>query len=130
MIFLAGARAIRWTNRHGRMYLRAQDYLADFEKVYGAHGILPALDGADHFRFRKAMAPAHSRQRLEGQIDELYRHAHEHMANWQVGETLPPLSMCRELVNAELSPISLSVYSQDIIDDLSKFKERAPPLTC
>ncbi len=86
MIFLAGARAIRWTNRHGRMYLRAQDYLADFEKVYGAHGILPALDGADHFRFRKAMAPAHSLQRLEGQIDELYRHAHEHMANWQVGE--------------------------------------------
>ena len=25
----------------GRMYLRARDYFADFEKVYGAHGVLP-----------------------------------------------------------------------------------------
>ncbi len=38
---------------------------------------------------------------------------------------LPALSMCRQLINAEISPLSLSVDSQDIIDDLIKYKTRA-----
>ena len=67
MIILAGPDTNHWAHRHGRMFLRARDYLQDFEKVYGASGILPALDGADHFRFRKAPAPAYSRARLEEQ---------------------------------------------------------------
>ncbi len=125
MIFFAGPRTNRWTNRHGRMYLSAQDYLSDFEKVYGAHGILPAMDGADHFRFRKALAPAYSRQRLEAQLQQLLHHAREHMSDWNVGDTIQAGTMCRQLINAELSPLSLSVYSQDIIDDVVKFKERA-----
>ena len=47
------------------MYLRAKDYFSDFEKVYGASGVLPSLDGADHFRLRKSMSPAYSRGRLD-----------------------------------------------------------------
>ncbi|MYI56046.1 MAG: GPP34 family phosphoprotein, partial [Acidimicrobiia bacterium] len=35
MIFLCGPRTNRWVHRHGRMYLRARDYLEEFEKVYG-----------------------------------------------------------------------------------------------
>ncbi|MDE0355171.1 MAG: GPP34 family phosphoprotein, partial [Deltaproteobacteria bacterium] len=50
MIFLAGPETNHWTNKRGRMYLRAKDYFADFEKIYGANGVLPSLDGADHFR--------------------------------------------------------------------------------
>ena len=46
------------------------------------------------------------------------------MANWTVGESIP-VRMCRRMINAQLSPISLSVGSQDIIDDLMAFKERA-----
>ena len=63
MIFLAGAETNRWVHRRGRMYLRARDYFADFEKVYGAAGVLPALDGADHFRLRKSLSAAYSRKR-------------------------------------------------------------------
>ena len=125
MICLAGPDTNRWAHRRGRMYLRAKDYLEDFEKVYGASGILPALDGADHFRFRKSMRPAYSRGRLEGQLNQLYHHARAHMANWAVGDSFPAVSMCRQLINAELSPLALSVYSQDIISDLSEYKVRA-----
>ena len=71
MIFLAGPRTNRWVHRSGRMYLRAKDYFADFEKVYGASGVLPSLDGADHFRLRKSMSAAYSRGRLESQLDQL-----------------------------------------------------------
>ena len=125
MICLAGPETNRWVHRQGRMYLRAKDYLEDFEKVYGASGILPALDGADHFRFRKAMQPAYSRARLEAQLNQLYHHARAHKANWAVGDSFPAVSMCRQLINAELSPLALSMYSQDIIGDLSEYKVRA-----
>ncbi len=125
MIFLAGPEANHWVHRRGRMYLRARDYLAGFEKVYGAAGILPSLDGADHFRYRKSMASAFSRSRLEGKLEELFRLAREHMATWEVGSSLPAVRMCRTMINAQNSPLSISVESQDLIDDLMKFKERA-----
>ena len=125
MIFLAGPETNYWAHRRGRTYLRTKDYFSDFEKVYGASGVMPSLDGADHFRLRKAMSPAYSRTRLEGQLDSLCRLAREHMAGWTVGDTLPATSMSRLLVNAQLSPLFVSVDSQDIFDDLAKYKERA-----
>ncbi len=124
MTFLAGPETNRWVHRHGRMHLKAGGYFAEFEKVYGAHGVMPSLDGADHFRLRKAMGPAQSRGRLSGRLDEVYRLAREFMAGWTVGKTFP-VRDCRRMINAQLSPLFLSVDSQDIIDDLMDFKERA-----
>ena len=125
MIFLGGPETNRWVHRHGRMYLRAKDYFADFEKIYGASGVMPSLDGADHFRLRKAMGPAYSRGRLCGQMDRVYDHARSFMADWKVGESYPATSLCRRMVNAQLSPLFIGVDSQDLIDDLMTFKERA-----
>ena len=125
MIFLAGAETNRWVHRRGRMYLRARDYFADFEKVYGAAGVLPALDGADHFRLRKSLSAAYSRKRLADQLDELYDRARKHMTQWKVGDSYPATPMSRQMINAQISPFMVGVESQDIIDDLLKFKERA-----
>ena len=124
MTFLAGPETNQWVHRHGRMHLKAGGYFADFEKVYGAHGVLPSLDGSDHFRLRKAMGPAYSRGRLAGRLDEVYRLARGYMAGWTVGETFP-VRACRRMINAQLSPLFLAVDSQDLIDDLMDFKERA-----
>ncbi len=125
MIFLCGLRTNRWVHRHGRMYLRARDYLEEFEKVYGGSGILPTLDGADHFRYRKTIQPAYSRSRLAGQLNEFCSYARQHMAAWSVGETYPGVALCRKLVNSEMSPLAVSIDSQDVVDDLHKFKDRA-----
>ena len=125
MIFLAGPQTNSWVNRHGRMDLRANDYFADFEKVYGAHGVLPSLDGTDHFRLRKAMGPAYSRGRLASQLDQVYHYARKYMADWTVGDSLSATPMCRRMINAQLSPLSVSVDSQDIFNDLTTYKERA-----
>ncbi len=107
------------------MYLRAKDYSSDFEKVYGASGVLPSLDGADHFRLRKSMSAAYSRGRLMGQLDQLYHHARKYIADWEEGDSYSATSLCRRMINAQISPLSVSVDSQDIIDDLMKYKERA-----
>ena len=125
MLFVAGPRINRWVHRHGRMYLRARDYFAEFEKLYGASGVLPSLDGSDHFRLRKAMTPAFSRGRLESRLDELYNHARKFMASWTVGDSFPATPLCRRMVNGQISPLCLSVDSQDIVDDLTAYKERA-----
>ena len=125
MMFLAGPETNRWAHRHGRMYLRAKDYFADFEKLYGASGVLPSLDGADHFRLRKSLAPAYSRGRLAGQLDQLYHHTRGFMADWKVGEIQSATKMCRLMINAQISPVMVSVDSQDLIEDLMTYKERA-----
>ena len=125
MIFLSGPETNQWVHRRGRMYLRAKDYFEGFEKVYGASGVLPSLDGADHFRLRKSLSPAYSRSRLAGQLDRLYSYARGYMADWKVGDTYPATSMSRRMINAQISPLFISVESQDVFDDLAKYKERA-----
>ena len=125
LIFLAGPETNQWVHRQGRMYLRAKDYFAGFEKVYGANGVLPALDGADHFRLRKSLSTAYSRGRLVDHLDDLYSHARNYMSNWKVGDFYPFTDTSRRMINEQLSPILISVDSQDLIDDLMKYKERA-----
>jgi len=125
MIFLAGEKTNHWAHRYGRLYLTAGVYIRDFETAYGGHGILPALDGADHYRYRKTMGPSYSRRRLEGQLDALFDYARGQMGTWTVGEAQQANSMCRRLINAEISPIAVGVDSQDIIDDVLDYKKRA-----
>ena len=125
MIVLAGPETNHWVHRHGRMHLRARDYLEDFEKVYGGVGLLPALDGADHFRYRKSIQPAYSRTRLAEQLDQFLAHSRSEMATWNVGDAKQAVAMCRKLINSSMSPLSVSIDSQDIVDDMHKFKDRA-----
>ena len=125
LIFLAGSTVNRWAHRKGRMYLRARDYFTDIEKVYGASGLIPSLDGAEHFQLRKAMQPGYSRARLMEQLDTLYSYIRGFVADWKVGTSLHAASVCRLMINAQVSPLVLSISSQDIVEDLIKFKERA-----
>ena len=125
MTFLAGPQVNRWIHRNGRMYLRSRDYFTDMEKVYGASGVIPSLDGADHFQLRKAMQPGTSRARLEDRLHDLYGYARTFMADWKVGSSLPATSMCRLMINAQISPLDISIDSRDFVEDLIRFKERA-----
>ena len=125
MVFLAGTETNNWVHRRGRMYLRAKDYFADFEKVYGASGVLPSMDGGDHFRLRKSLSAGYSRARLAGQLDQLYYQIRKYMTGWSVGDTYSATHMSRRMINSQLSELFVSVDSQDIFDDLTSYKERA-----
>ena len=125
MTFIAGHKVNSWVMRHGRGYFRAQGYFYDLENIYGAHGLLPSLDGTDHFRLRRAMSAGYSRGRLGDSMDQLLLLIRKYMSGWKEGESYPARTFCRHMINAQLSPLLLSVESQDLIDDLSGYKERA-----
>jgi len=74
---------------------------------------------------RKAMQPGLSRARLESQLEELYRRMRSHLSEWNAGEAMPAKTMSRLMTNAQISPLLASVDSQDIIEDLIAYKERA-----
>ena len=124
LLFMGGPEVNRWVHRKGRIYLRAADYFTGVEEVYGAHGVFPSLDGADHFRLRKAMNPGYSRTRLEGHLDTLYRRIRNFVADWEEGAVLQPAVACRYLANTQIAPLMAGIDTQDVIDDLIKFKER------
>ena len=125
MLFLAGREANRWIQQVGRNYVRSKDYLSRFEQEYGASRILPSMDGADHFRMRKAIRATYSRSALADRLDELYRHAREHLATWKVGDVLPAVQACKDFTNAQFSQLSVGINTQEDFPELIKFKERS-----
>ena len=124
-VFLAGPETNRWTHRYGRLYITSRGYFADIEKTYGAHGLLPALDGPDHFRLRKALRPSYGRARAEEQIGDIIHHARTYISEWNVGDVIPIVENTRRYVNSQFSPLLVSIDSQDVVDDMIAFKIRA-----
>ena len=123
-VFLAGPETNRWTHRYGRLFVTSRAYLADMEKTYGAHGLLPALDGPDHFRLRKALRPSYSRMRAGERLDDIFHHSRTHMSQWKVGDALPVVKNSRLLVNSQVSPLLVSIDSQDLSYDIMQYKTR------
>jgi cytochrome P450 len=125
MYVLAGAKTNRWVHRYGRMYLHSRGYFRDLEAAYHAAGLLPALDGADHFRLRKLLRASYSRANLEQNLDRLHDHAKAHVASWNKGDTAKLVQMCHRYSNSQLSPLLVNVDSQDVVDDIIAYKKRA-----
>ena len=124
LIVLAGLQMNRWAHRQGRTYLRSSDYFQGVNEVYGSARSIHSMDGADHFRYRKAMQPAYARSTLVNRLDETYANARSHMAKWQVGQAIPAQRMLRPLMNAQVSPLLTSTHTQDLINDVLKHKMR------
>ena len=125
LIFLTGLDVNRWVHRHGRMFLRSSDYMRGLEAAYHASGLLPALDGPEHFRMRKAVRASYSRGRFEQQLSAASDRARGFLSDWNVGDTRSAVALCRELANAVVTPFLVSVSADDVLDDIIDYKSRA-----
>ena len=124
VIFLAGVKTNEWAHRMGRVFLRSKEYFEGVDKAYGVSRSMHSVDGADHFRFRKSLAPVYSQSTLTRRLDEVYDLARTHMASWDVGATMPVQTMLRPLLNAQSSPLLASIDTQDEIVDALEYKVR------
>ena len=122
---LAGAKTNSWMNRNGRLYLRTKDLLSDWEKVYGASRTLSGMDGAEHFRLRKAQQAGYSRSALSNRLDELYVEARVGLREWTEGGAIPGASACKRLMGSQVSQLAVGVDTSDYILDLVAYKERS-----
>ncbi len=125
MYVLVGTDANIWVNRHGRLYLRSKDYIAGLEGVFGAARSLPGMDGAEHYRMRKAQRAAYSRRRLEGRLDEMLAEVRLGLDAWNEGEILTAVDACRALMCGQTSKLAVSVDTSEYMDELLKYKDRA-----
>ena len=123
--FLAGPETNRWAHRKGRIYFQAKEYFKGIERVYGARRTIHSVDGADHFRYRKILKQTYSEATVLGRLDEVLHNARKHMKAWAVGDTLSASKMLRLYMNAQMSPLLVGIETQDEIEDILKYKERA-----
>ena len=125
VVVLTGAEMNRWVNRRGRYYLRTKDYLSQFETVWGVARSIASMDGADHFRMRKAMRAGNSRHVVLDRLSEVFALGRRSMGDWGVGNILPGEVTTQRLIGVQISQLSCSVDSHEVVDDLLIYQNRA-----
>lgn len=124
-VVLAGRDTNAWINQNGRYYFRTRDHMADIEKLYGASRTLPGMDGADHFRMRKALRAAYSRKLLEARLDELYRYCRTSLRQWRTGDVIPAAEACQKLISLQITHLLIGIDSTAYLGDLLKYQHRS-----
>lgn len=124
MTFMVGAEINRWVHRKGRKYLTSRNFYLDIQGEYGGAGLLPTLDGADHFKLRKVMQPPYSGKRLESELDTFFSLTRNNLKTWKTGSHIQPYIASRLLVNSQLMPIAMSTDTNDIFPEVVEWKDR------
>ena len=125
-VVLAGAEMNHWVGRKGRLHLRTRDYLEDFQAAWGTARSIASMDGADHYRMRKAARAGNSRAVVEDRLPELFAMGRERLRQWEVGKVLPGEATCQRWIGREIAQLSTSIQpSDDLIDGLLRFEFRA-----
>ena len=125
IVVLASAELNRWVGRKGRLLLRTRDYLEAFQQEWGTARSIASMDGADHFRMRRAVRAGNSRAVVEDRMDDLFRLARRSFAGWDVGRTVEGETACQRLIGDQISHLSVSMEATKVLDDLLAFEYRA-----
>ena len=125
MVVFASAELNRWVGHKGRLYLRTQDYLKDFQSEWGTARSIASMDGADHYRMRKAVQAGNSRAVVEDRLDEVLALGRRTFASWEIGKAVSGEMGCQQLISEQIAQLSVSAEPSDILDDLLKFEYRA-----
>ena len=125
VIFITGNAANIWVHRHGRLYLRSKEFIKDLETVFGASRSLPGMDGAEHFRMRKALKTPFSPTRMNERLPEMYREIRKVLNTWNEGEVIQAREACINVIQGQNSQYALSMNISEHMDDILKYKNRA-----
>ena len=125
MVVLSGVEMNHWVAKKGRLYLRTRDYLEGFQTEWGTARSIASLDGADHFRLRRAMRGGTSRAVVKDRLHELFAFGRASFRGWGVGEVVAGEMASQRLIGEQIAHLSVSIEPSDILDDLLKFEYRA-----
>ena len=122
---IAGNKANVWVNRHGRMNLRSKETMEGLESVLGASRSLPGMDGAEHYRMRRAFHMASTRARVNEHLEDMFQAIRLNLDTWNEGNVLVARDACRRLMSGQVSRIMVSMDLSEDIEDILKYKNRA-----
>ena len=125
LVVLASQELNLWTGKKGRLLLRTRDYLEDFQQEWGTARSIASMDGADHFRMRKAVRDGNSRVVIEDRIHDLFTLARRSFSGWKQGGILVTEDACQRLIGEQIAELSVSIKPSHVLDDLLKFEYRA-----
>ena len=125
MYILAGEDSNHWVNRVGRLHLRSMDYFSEMERLFGASRSLTSMDGAEHYRMRKARRAAYSRGRVEARFDDILNEIRSELNRWNKGDVLVARDACRSLLSRQSSNLSISMDTSEHLADILNYKNRA-----
>lgn len=124
-VALMGADVNHWVNRHGRFYLRSKDYIRGLETAFGASRTMPGMDGAEHYRIRKALQGAYSRAALGRRLPELIHHCRQSLARWNEGDVFRATKSFQNHISSQISHLMIGVDCSEYADELLEYEHRA-----
>ncbi len=124
-VLITGPEVNRWVNKYGRLYLRTRDYISDFAAVFGAARVMPGMDGAEHYRLRKATSRAYSRNALVQMLPDLFHWNRKSLGTWKANDVFVAATKCCNHVSSQVSNLLVSVDCAHYIDELLAYKDRA-----
>jgi len=122
---LMGPDTNQWVNKYGRFYLRSKDYIQDLERAFGATRTMPGMDGAEHYRMRKALQGAYSRAALGRNLPELIRQCRQSLRRWNEGDVLRVGPTFKNHVSSQISHLVIGVDCSHYVDELLEYEHRA-----
>ena len=125
IVVLASAELNRWVGREGRLLLRTRDYLEAFQTEWGTARSIASMDGADHFRMRRAVRAGNARAVVEDRMSDLFGLARRSFAGWGVGQAVAGETACQRLIGDQIAQLSVSMDATKVLDELLVFEYRA-----
>ncbi len=123
---IVGAEMNQWMGRKGRLHLRSRDYIEDFQQAWGTARSIASMDGAEHFRMRKAARAGNARTVVEDRLDEVYELGRASFGQWGVGRRLTGEQTCQRLIGQQIARLSTSIDPPvEVLDGLLEFENRS-----
>ena len=115
-IVMAGPEANLFVTRHGKDCLRGTDWWRNFALEFGADRTMLAMDGGDHFRFRRAQRDGMSAPMIDLRVDDAVRIARREAEGWT--QPISALYGMQNIITEQLGTILAGASPREYLDDL------------
>ena len=118
-VVMAGPSANQFMSRRWKVF-RSAEVWHGFAGGLGAWRAMQGMDGAEHFRFRRAQRDGYARSALDRRIEDAVDIARREALRWDA-DPIPVLDAMRRIVTEQLGTILAGTSPRAHIDDLVGF---------